>query len=135
MVQPSVLAARHGAGVTKKTKRKAVTSARARRKHDKGVDRAEAVSERTSTKVERSVRQAKAIKGRRKTWEEVNTALGGGMAGGKAGGGTNAFAALGGDEESEEDMDIGGVKEEAPLKAIVPQMVHEGGVEEDEEIL
>lgn len=134
-MQPSVLAARHGAGVTKKTKRKAVASARARRKHDKGVDRAEAVSERTSSKVEKSLMQAKAMKGRRKTWEEVNTALEGGVAGGKIGGATNPFAALGGgDEESEEEMGVE-QEREAPLKAVVPQMVYERGMEEDEEIL
>lgn len=127
-----MLAARQGAGVTKKTKRKAVVSARARKKHDKGVDMAEAVLERTSTKVERSVRQAKAIKGRRKTWEEVNMALEGGGAEAKVARGKNAFAALGGDEESEEDM---GVEVEAPLKAVVPQMVYGEGAEEDEEIL
>lgn len=138
VVQPSVLAARHAAGVTKKTKRKAEPSSRARRKHEKGVDRAEAVSERTSKKVERSVRQGKAIRGRRKTWEEVNSALKLGTASkGVASSGANAFAALGGDDgdESEEEMEVEEVKEEAPLKAVVPPMVFEGGMEEDEEIL
>lgn len=114
----------------KTTKRKAVASARARRRHDRGVGMAEAVSERTSTKVERSVLQAKAMKVRSKTWEEVNTTLDGGLDGGGRGA-KNAFAALGGDDESEEDVEV---EEEAPLKAVVPEIVYEG-VQEDEEIL
>lgn len=131
-MQPSVLAARQGAGVNKKTKRKAVASARARRKHEKDVDMAEAVSERTSLKAERSARHAKAIKGRRKTWEEVNMALGGGIKDVGPAGGKNAFAALG-EEDDEEEMGDGG--DEAPLRAVVPQMVYGGEAQEDEEIL
>ena len=135
-MQPSVLAARHGAGVTKKTKRKAAASARARRKHERGVEMAEAVSERTSNKVEKSVRQAKAIKRRAKTWEEVNNALEAEEAGKPGKGAGNLFAALGGggEEESEEE-EMGDAGGKAPARAVVPVMVQESMVDEDEEIL
>lgn len=135
VLQPSVLAARAGAGVTKKaSQRKAVLSARAKKRKEKGIDRAEAISARTSTKVEKSINSAKAMKVRRKTWEEVNTVLEG-REGGEKAAGANPFAALGSGDEGSDDEDMG-VEEGAgePLRAVVPEMVYTGE-QEDEEIL
>lgn len=131
VLQPSVLAARAGAGVTKKaSQRKSVLSARAKKRKEKGVDRAEAISARTSAKVEKSLESAKAMKVRRKTWDEVNTVLEGKEGSGRAAG-ANPFAALGGGEGSDDEEMEG---EGEPLKAIVPEMVYTGE-QEDEEIL
>jgi len=69
--RPAVLAARHSAGVTKKPKKK-VLSSKARRRLEKSMDRAEAVMDRTATKVQRSVNHAKVINKRKKAWEEIN---------------------------------------------------------------
>ncbi|KAL8400582.1 hypothetical protein RB594_000832 [Gaeumannomyces avenae] len=73
--RPAVLAAQHGAGVGKKGKsgRKAVPSSRARRRHEKGMDRAEAVMDRTLSKIEKSKGQARTVQGRRKAWDDINT--------------------------------------------------------------
>lgn len=109
-------------------------SARAKKRKEKGIDRAEAVTARTSTKVEKSVKSAKALKVRSKTWDEVNTVLEGRQGGVKAAG-ANPFAALGGGEEEgsdDEDMEAEGAEE--PLRAVVPEMVYTGE-QEDEEIL
>ncbi|KLU92739.1 hypothetical protein MAPG_11641 [Magnaporthiopsis poae ATCC 64411] len=76
-LRPAVLAAQHGAGVGKMKKarsgRKAVLSSRARRRHEKGMDRAEAIMDRTLSKIEKSKGQARTIQGRRKAWEDINT--------------------------------------------------------------
>ena len=72
--RPAVLAAHHNAGISKKTKRsrKSVLSSKARRRHEKGADRAEAIMDRTAQKIAKSKGQARAIKSRRKTWDEIN---------------------------------------------------------------
>jgi len=72
--RPSILGLHQAAGVSKKTKRgrKTVLSSKARRRQEKGLDRAAAVMERTAQKVDRSWGQAKAMKGRKKAWEEIN---------------------------------------------------------------
>lgn len=135
VLQPSVLAARAGAGVNKKaSQRKAVLSARAKKRKEKDIDRAEAVTARTSTKVEKSISSAKALKVRSKTWDEVNTVLEGRQGGPKAAG-ANPFAALGGEEDEEsDDEDMAVESGEESLKAVVPKMVHTEE-QEDEEIL
>ncbi|PKS07273.1 hypothetical protein jhhlp_005875 [Lomentospora prolificans] len=71
--RPSVLAARQGAGVTKKaSKRKTMLSSKARRRLEKGSDKAEAISERVASKIEKSLKQGKLVRSRGKTWDEVN---------------------------------------------------------------
>lgn len=72
--RPAVLAAHHGGGVTKKAKtgRKAVPSSRARRRHEKSMDRAAAVTDRTALKVHKSKGHARVIHSRKKTWDEIN---------------------------------------------------------------
>ncbi|KAF3358319.1 hypothetical protein HYQ45_009506 [Verticillium longisporum] len=72
--RPSVLQAQHGAGITKRSKagRKAVLSTKARRRAEKGADRAEAIMDRTANKKEKSRGHSKVIQGRAKNWEDVN---------------------------------------------------------------
>ncbi|PHH74835.1 hypothetical protein CDD80_2822 [Ophiocordyceps camponoti-rufipedis] len=74
--RPSVLAIRQSAGVQKKTKpsRKSRMSTKARRRHDKGLEMAEAVGERTAAKTRRSVGRARVARNRRKPWDDVNKA-------------------------------------------------------------
>lgn len=47
-------------------------SAKARRRHERGLQMAEAVAERTSKKVEQSKGRGRAIQNRSKGWEEIN---------------------------------------------------------------
>ncbi|KAG9231914.1 Alb1-domain-containing protein [Amylocarpus encephaloides] len=72
--RPSVLAIHQGAGISKKSKngRKSVLSARASRRKEKGLDRAEAFMDKKETKVEKSKIRAKTVQGRSKAWEEQN---------------------------------------------------------------
>ncbi|KAG7112035.1 hypothetical protein HYQ45_017068 [Verticillium longisporum] len=72
--RPSVLQAQHGAGITKRNKagRKAVLSTKARRRAEKGADRAEAIMDRTANRKEKSRGHSKVIQGRAKNWEDVN---------------------------------------------------------------
>ncbi|RKF55812.1 hypothetical protein OnM2_086009 [Erysiphe neolycopersici] len=72
--RPSILEIHHGAGVTKKTKthRKSVLSAKARRRHEKGLDHAVAVLERTEKKIKKSKVKAKVSQERSINWEDVN---------------------------------------------------------------
>lgn len=72
--RPSVLAAQHAAGVSKKSKRgrKSEMSAKARRRHEKGLEMAEAISERTSRKVQKSLESGRNVKERAAAWEKIN---------------------------------------------------------------
>ncbi|KAI1139048.1 Alb1-domain-containing protein [Hypoxylon sp. FL0543] len=73
--RPSVLAIHQGAGVAKKTKKSRNMNSKARRRHEKGQDRAAAVMERTEKKIAKSKGQARTIQTRRKTWDEVNNQI------------------------------------------------------------
>ncbi|KAH7136434.1 Alb1-domain-containing protein [Dactylonectria macrodidyma] len=72
--RPSVLAVHHSAGVQKKSKggRKSQMSAKARRRHEKGLEMAEAVIERTYRKTEKSIDRSRGVKQRAKAWEDIN---------------------------------------------------------------
>lgn len=72
--QPSVLAIHQGAGISKKSKhgRKAVVSAKAKRRQEKGMDRAEAVLDKKEIKIEKSKDRARTVQERSKNWEELN---------------------------------------------------------------
>lgn len=72
--RPSVLAVHSGAGVSKKSKnsRKSVLSAKAKRRQEKGMDRAEAVMDKKEKKVEKSKGKARNVQERAKAWEELN---------------------------------------------------------------
>jgi hypothetical protein len=109
-------------------------SAKARRRHEKGLEMAEAVIERTSLKVKKSLGREKVVKERSKTWEDVNK---------KAG-----FAVLQdeGEDETQEDEgwetdeDMAGAGEKtlsAPAPAEVPVSATAVPlpIDEDEDIL
>ncbi len=72
--RPSVLAIHQGAGILKKSKngRKAVLSAKAKRRQEKGMDRAEAVMDKKEKKVEKSKGKARTVQERAKAWDELN---------------------------------------------------------------
>ncbi|KAL4728857.1 hypothetical protein ACLX1H_003258 [Fusarium chlamydosporum] len=74
--RPSVLAAQHSAGVSKKSKRgrKDKMSAKARQRHEKGLEMAAAVAERTQNKIEKSKGRGRNIQQRAKNWEDINKA-------------------------------------------------------------
>lgn len=84
--------------MTKKTKRgrKAVLSTRARKRHERGLERAEEIVDRTSNKVLKSKKSAANIAGRRRGWDEINAQAGAA--------GSNKFAGLadGGDDDDED---------------------------------
>ncbi|KAK7749798.1 hypothetical protein SLS53_000378 [Cytospora paraplurivora] len=107
--RPSVLGIHQSAGVTKKTKRgrKSVLSTKARKRHERGLERAEHVVDRTAVKIQKSKRSAAEIASRKKAWDEVNGSIGDVAAaiGGKAS--LNMFAGLGNgdDEEDIEEVD------------------------------
>lgn len=69
-----MLAVHQGAGVSKKSKngRKAVLSAKAKRRQEKGSDRAEAVMDKKEIKIEKSRGKARNVQERAKAWEELN---------------------------------------------------------------
>ncbi|PQE05595.1 Ribosome biogenesis Alb1 protein [Rutstroemia sp. NJR-2017a BBW] len=69
---PQVLAVHQGAGVSKKKNGKKQLSAKARRRQEKGMDRAEAVMDRTERKVEKSKGRGRNVQERAKNWDELN---------------------------------------------------------------
>ncbi|PTD02330.1 hypothetical protein FCULG_00012032 [Fusarium culmorum] len=66
----------HSAGISKKAKRgrKDKMSAKARQRHEKGLEMAAAVAERTQNKIEKSKGRSRNIQTRAKNWEEINRA-------------------------------------------------------------
>lgn len=97
--RPSVLGLHQNAGVTKKSKRgrKAVLSTRARKRHERGLERAEEIVDRTAVKVQKSKRSASNIAERKKAWDDVNGSVD------KVSGNSNKFAglAMGDDDQVE----------------------------------
>ncbi|RAL64804.1 hypothetical protein DID88_001401 [Monilinia fructigena] len=57
---------------TKKSGRKAQLSSKAKRRQEKGMDRAEAIMDRTSTKIEKSKYRGRNVQERAKNWEALN---------------------------------------------------------------
>ncbi|KAK5994007.1 hypothetical protein PT974_07447 [Cladobotryum mycophilum] len=72
--RPSVLAAHHSAGISKKSKRgrKSQLSAKARKRQEKGLEMAEAILGRTAKKVEKSIGRARSVQQRSKAWDAIN---------------------------------------------------------------
>lgn len=118
-------------------------STRARKRHERGLERAEEIVDRTAVKVAKSKKAAANISVRKKGWDDINGAVGS-VKGAKAGG--NMFGALGADEdedveeveEFDEDMEV--VEEPAPAKgsaksAVVPAPTPPVQADDDEEIL
>lgn len=104
-----MLAIHQGAGVSKKAKqgRKAVMSSKARKRHEKDLERAEAIMERTALKVQKSKIQARKIQSVKKTWDELNAEMPGTAAGRRKAAGDQESD---GDEDqtTDEEMDEGG---------------------------
>ncbi|KAI1762991.1 Alb1-domain-containing protein [Hypoxylon sp. FL1150] len=73
--RPSVLSIHHGAGVSKKTKKGRNISTKARKRLEKGQDRAAAIVERTEQKVAKSKDQSRTIQSRRKAWDDINSQI------------------------------------------------------------
>ncbi|KAI1498492.1 Alb1-domain-containing protein [Biscogniauxia marginata] len=92
--RPSILSIHHGAGVSKKPKKGRNMSSKARKRHERGQDRAIAIIERTERKVAKSKGQARNIHSRRKAWDEVNKQLP-----------TTTQKHTGGKSDSEEDQE------------------------------
>lgn len=141
-IRPAVLAAHHGGGVTKKTKRKSQLSHKARLRQERNLERAEAVAERTALKVQRSKGQARVIQARKKTWDELNREILGREAAAAAAKkdskdpeGDAAVAAFYAD--TDQDMD-GGAEEDIGGEAAAaekPSNPAPAPVEDEEEIL
>ncbi|KAH8909035.1 hypothetical protein BR93DRAFT_926148 [Coniochaeta sp. PMI_546] len=141
-IRPAVLAAHHGGGVTKKTKRKSQLSHKARLRQERNLERGEAIAERTALKVQKSKGQARVIQSRKKTWDELNREILGREAAAakksKDEAGDAAVAAFYADTDEEMDVADNDVTEEVdggdastasiPVPAPAP-------VEEEEEIL
>jgi hypothetical protein len=70
----SILAIHQNAGISKKSKngRKSVLSAKAKRRQDKGLDRAEAVMDKKEKKIEKSKGRARTVQERAKAWDDLN---------------------------------------------------------------
>ncbi|KKO98658.1 hypothetical protein THAR02_09243 [Trichoderma harzianum] len=133
--RPSVLAARHSAGVTKKSRRGRQLSAKGRRRQEKGLEMAEAFVERTSKKLEKSLGKAKVVQARSKKWDDINKDVQETKA--------NAFAVLGQDDEAnggewetDDDMDgDDGAKGKTAAVAAAPEPVPPVLGDDDDEIM
>ncbi|XXH00356.1 hypothetical protein Hte_006700 [Hypoxylon texense] len=73
--RPSILSIHHGAGVSKRSKKGRNLSAKARKRFEKGQDRAAAIMERTEKKVAKSKGQARTMQSRRKAWDDINNQI------------------------------------------------------------
>ncbi|PSS00744.1 Alb1-domain-containing protein [Coniella lustricola] len=98
--RPSVLGIHQNAGVSKRIKRsrKSVLSSRARKRHERGLERAEEIVDRTANKVAKSKESARNIDSRRKAWDEINAS-----AGGEKAAALNKFASLMNEEDDDDD--------------------------------
>jgi len=63
--RPSILAIHQGAGVVKRSKKGRTMSTKARRRQEKGLERAEAVMDKTEKKVAKSIGKERTVKERR----------------------------------------------------------------------
>lgn len=115
-------------------------SSRARKRHEKGLERAEEIVDRTAVKVAKSKKSASSISLRKKNWDDINSAT---VKAAKAG--SNMFGALGGDGDEDEDVEevdefdeeMEVVQEDIPAavseeSAAAPTPVH---ADDDEDIL
>ncbi|KZF26634.1 hypothetical protein L228DRAFT_258039 [Xylona heveae TC161] len=72
--RPSVLALHQGAGVTKKSKKAKPMSRAQRRRHEKGLERADTVIDQLEKKVNKSLARGRNVDNRRAEWEDINLA-------------------------------------------------------------
>lgn len=104
--RPSILAVHQSAGVSKKSKngRKSVLSAKAKRRQERGMDRAEAVMDRTEKKVEKSRGRARTVLERAKAWDELNRSV---VAAKKQSGGALEKENLDDEIDMQDDVEVG----------------------------
>ncbi|KAM5344733.1 hypothetical protein ACJ41O_010595 [Fusarium nematophilum] len=133
--RPSVLAAQHSAGVSKKAKRgrKSAMSAKARRRHEKGLEMAEAVQERTRSKVEKSLGRGRAVQQRSKAWDDINKAAAAEEEDHAAQDDKERRRDAAAGWETDEDMDVAG-EEAVPVAEVAPAAVPLP-MDDDDEIL
>lgn len=122
-------------------------STRARARHERGLERAEAIVDRTATKVQKSKYSASRVETRKKAWDEINAAAG--KVGKK---GTNMFAGLEDNDDDDDgkddwedvkelDDDMAEAEPGSPVKSgsasisAAPILAAPPPVDEDEEIL
>lgn len=133
--RPSVLAVHRSAGVQKKSKpvRKARMTSKMRRRHEKGLEMAEAVTEKTGKKIERSIGRYKNVQSRSRDWKDINKEAVEEEEEGVKG---SRFGALMEDEwvdeDDDDDVEDGDGFDPANPAA---SKVADGGDEEDDEIL
>lgn len=75
-------------------------TSRARRRHERGLERAEEIVDRTANKLAKSKQSARNIDTRKKAWDEINAS-----AAGEKGMGMNKFASLMGAQDDDDDDD------------------------------
>ncbi|TVY62855.1 hypothetical protein LSUE1_G007939 [Lachnellula suecica] len=136
--RPSVLAVHQGAGVTKKSKngRKSVLSSKARKRQEKGLDRAEAVMDKKEKKIEKSRGRAKTVQERSKAWEEQNKKI----LAKKAQDEADRLEKENWEDEDEmeedaEDAVAEGETVEKEMKDVVPESVPLPAPQEDEDVI
>ncbi|KAH7318122.1 Alb1-domain-containing protein [Stachybotrys elegans] len=112
--RPSVLAVQQSAGIHKKARRGRQMSAKAKRRHEKGIEMGEAILERTGKKLQRSLGRERLGKERRKAWDAINKDVEEEV--GDVEGDSDGVAAAEKDWETDEDMDAG--KDSEPAKKV-----------------
>lgn len=139
--RPSVLGIHQSAGVSKKVKRgrKSVLSTKARKRHTRGLERAEEIVDRTALKVQKSKLSAVGIEARKKGWDDVNGSAAAAKAAAEAArkaASTNKFAGLetGGDDDGDDTEEVDEFDDEMGDAAAAAPAVA-APVDEDEEIL
>lgn len=132
-----MLGLHQNAGVTKKSRRgrKAVLSTRARKRHEKGLERAEEIVDRTANKVAKSKRAASNIADRKKAWDDVNGSVT--KVGDTASSSSNMFAGLEADGQEEEEGGVEKLDDEmvSDVPAAIGAAVAPSAPDDDDEIL
>ncbi|KAG8409400.1 hypothetical protein J3459_017576 [Metarhizium acridum] len=134
--RPSVLAVHRAAGISKRNKpvRKSRMTSKMRKRHEKGLEMAEAVTERTGKKIEKSIGRAKNVQRRSRAWEDINKDAVEGGAGDEQSG-ESRFAAL--MEEADDDDDDDAVEDEDGFNPANPAASRPAAIadDDDDEIL
>ncbi|KAF5131373.1 hypothetical protein E5D57_007728 [Metarhizium anisopliae] len=134
--RPSVLAVHRAAGISKKSKpvRKSRLTSKMRKRHEKGLEMAEAITERTGKKIEQSIGRAKNVQRRSRTWEDINRDAVEGDAGDEQTGGSRFGALM---EEADDDDDGDAVEDEDGFNPANPGASKPAAIadDDDDEIL
>lgn len=114
--------------------RKSRLTSKMRKRHEKGLEMAEAVTERTGKKIEQSIGRAKNVQRRSRTWEDINKDAVEGDAGDEQTGGSRFGALM---EEADDDDDGDAVKDEDGFNPANPGASKPAAIadDDDDEIL